>query len=233
MVIIFHFGLGERGAAGDAPINRLFAAIDKALFHDVREQAQFVGFVFLVEREIRIVPIAKDAEPFELHALDINELAGVGVAGVADGGGGDAPVTDCTGRRRRRLHFLRRGRRSHGLAHFLRDFEFNRQAVAVPAGNVRRAETAQSLIFDDDVLENLVQRGADVDVAVGERRAVVQDEFLRAGALLLNFPVKFRRFPFFQTLRLARHQVGFHGKVGARQVERVFVVRRHFQERER
>ena len=74
-----------------------------------------------------------------------------------------------------------------GLAHFLRDFEFDRQAVTVPARNVRRAVAAQRFVLDDDVFENLVQRGADVDVAVGERRAIVQHEFLGAGALLESF----------------------------------------------
>ena len=87
VILIFDFGFGQRGAAGNAPIHRLFAAINKALGHDVREQAQFVGLVFLVQREIRIFPIAKDAQPFELRALEINEFAGVGVAGFANGGG--------------------------------------------------------------------------------------------------------------------------------------------------
>ena len=84
VVVVFHFGLGQRGAAGNAPINRLFAAINKAFLHDVGEQAQFVGLVFLVQREIRIVPIAQHAQAFELGALEVNIFAGVGVAGFAD-----------------------------------------------------------------------------------------------------------------------------------------------------
>ena len=105
----------------------------------------------------------------------INVFAGVGVAGFADGGGVGARVA--------------------GLAHFLRDLELDRQPVAIPARHVGRAEAAQGFVFDDDVLENLVQRGADVDVAVGERRAVVQDEFLRAGARGLDFLRKASRLP--------------------------------------
>ncbi len=85
VVVIFDFGLGQRGAAGNAPIHRLFAAIDKALFHDVGEQPQFVRLVFLVQREIRIFPIAEDAEALELRALEVNVFAGVGFAGFADG----------------------------------------------------------------------------------------------------------------------------------------------------
>ena len=87
VVLVFDFGFGERGAAGNAPINRLFAAINETFFDDVGKQAQFVGLVFLVQREIRIVPIAEHAEAFELRALDVNVFAGVGFAGFADGGG--------------------------------------------------------------------------------------------------------------------------------------------------
>ena len=64
------------------------------------------------------------------------------------------------------------------------------------------------------------------DVAIGERRAVVQDELLVAGAGLLNLAVETGGLPFLETLGFARHQIGFHGKVGARQIERVFVVHR-------
>ena len=66
------------------------------------------------------------------------------------------------------------------------------------------------LVFDDDVLEDFVQRGADMDVAIGKRRAVVQDEFLRAGAGGLDFFVKLGRLPFLQAFRFARHQIGLH-----------------------
>ena len=118
-----------------------------------------------------------------------------------------------------------------GLAHFLRDLEFDRQAVAIPARHVGRAEAAQGFVFDDDVLENLVQRGADVDVAVGERRAVVQDEFLRARALGLDFRIKPGGFPFLQPLRFPRDQVGLHREIGARQIQCVFVVHAASQRR--
>ena len=70
MVLVFDFGLGERGTARNAPINGLFAAINKPLLDDVGEQTQFVGFVFLVQREIRIFPITQHPEAFELDALE-------------------------------------------------------------------------------------------------------------------------------------------------------------------
>jgi hypothetical protein len=62
------------------------------------------------------------------------------------------------------------------LAVGLLDLVLDRQAVAVPARHIGRVETGQRLGADDDVLEDLVHRVADVDVAVGVGRAVVQHE---------------------------------------------------------
>jgi len=203
MVLVFHFRLGERGAAGDAPVNRLLPAINKTLFDNVREQAQFVCLVFLVERQIRFFPFAENAQAFELDALEINVFARVGVAGFADRGGVGVRVA--------------------GLAHFLGDLEFDGQTVAVPARDVGRVLAAEGFEFDDDVLENLVQRGADVDIAIRERRAVMQHKFCFAAAPALDFCVQAGHLPPLQPQRFARHQIGPHREVRPRQIQCVFV----------
>ncbi len=209
MVVVFHLGLGQRSAAWDAPIDRLLATIDEALLHDVREEAQFVGLVFLVEREVRMVPIAEYAEAFELCALEIDVFARVGVTGGTNGRGIGGSVA--------------------GLAQLLRDLELNRQPVAVPARHVRRAEAAQRFVLHHDVLENLVQRGADVNITVGEGRAVVQDELRPVLARFLNARVEVVLLPLGEALRFARDKVGLHREVRARQIECVFVVHPLFQ----
>ena len=70
------------------------------------------------------------------------------------------------------------------LAILLLDLPLDRQAVAVPAGHVGRVLAEQGLGADDHVLERVVERMADVDVAVGVGRAVVEDELLAARARL-------------------------------------------------
>jgi hypothetical protein len=45
VVLVFDLGLGQRGAARDAPIDGLFAAIHEALLDHVGEKPQFVGLV--------------------------------------------------------------------------------------------------------------------------------------------------------------------------------------------
>ena len=56
------------------------------------------------------------------------------------------------------------------------DLVLDRQAVAIPARHVRRIEAVERARLDDDVLQHLVDRVADVDRAVRVRRTVVQDE---------------------------------------------------------
>jgi hypothetical protein len=80
------------------------------------------------------------------------------------------------------------------------------------------------VVFDNDVLENLVQGRADVDITIGKGRSVVQDKLRRACAGRLDFLVEAGAVPLFQSLRFARHQIGFHGKAGPRQIERVLII---------
>ena len=64
----------------------------------------------------------------------------------------------------------------------LLDLVLDRQPVAVPARHVGRVEARHRLRLDHHVLQDLVDRVAHVDVAVGVGRAVVQDELRPAPA---------------------------------------------------
>ncbi len=61
-----------------------------------------------------------------------------------------------------------------------------------------------------------------MDVAVGERGAVVQDEGGGSGPVLLDPGVQAEFFPVGEPGRLALHQARPHGKVGFWQQESVF-----------
>ena len=204
VVGVFDFGLGQRGLEGDAPIHRLLPTVDEALLNDVGEHPQLLGLVALVEREVGLLPIAEHAEAFELRPLQIDIFAGVGVAGGTDGG--------------------RIGVGLAGRAQLLGNLRFDGEAMAIPTGHIGRVHPLERAEFDDDVLEDLVQRGADMDIAVGKRRAVVQDELRSPGAGLADAPVEVGRLPEGEPLRFTRHEVGLHGETGLRQVQRVLVV---------
>ncbi len=59
--------------------------------------------------------------------------------------------------------------RSGLRAEILDDLVLDRQAVAVPAWNVRAIEPLHGQRADDDVLEHLVEQVPHVDLAVGVR----------------------------------------------------------------
>ena len=61
-----------------------------------------------------------------------------------------------------------------GLADLLLDIQLYRQAMAVPARHIRGIKTTQCLALDDDVLQYLVNGMADMDIAIGIGRAIMQ-----------------------------------------------------------
>jgi len=69
-------------------------------------------------------------------------------------------------------------------------------------------------------LEDLVRAGPEVDMAVGVGRAVVENVAGTAPALLAKPAVKPHLFPFLEDFGLFYGQVGPHGKIGSRQIER-------------
>ena len=74
-VLVFDLGFGQRGLRAGAPEHRLLALINEALFDEDGEGADDLRLVGGIERQIRVLPIAQDAEPLELLALDVDELA--------------------------------------------------------------------------------------------------------------------------------------------------------------
>ncbi len=199
MVGIFHLRLGQRGAAGDAPVHGLFAAVHEAFLDDVRKQPQLIGLVFFIESQVRIVPITKHAEALELRALMVNELACVGITFAAD---------------------LRRGGiLAACLAKLLHHLEFNRQPVTIPARHIRHIFAPHGLKLEDDILERFIECRANVHIAIGEGRAVMQYEGLFGLYVAVsNAGVQILRIPLLEPLRLTLHQTGFHGETSLRQV---------------
>jgi hypothetical protein len=121
------------------------------------------GFALVAHGEVGIVPLAHHAEALELLALDRHPLLGKGAAFGAELGGGDLVLAQLL------------------LAIGFLDLPFDRQAVAVPAGNVGRVIAAQGRRADHDVLQDLVHGVAHVEIAIGVRRAIVKDEAFGTG----------------------------------------------------
>ena len=95
------------------------------------------------------------------------------------------------------------------------------QPVIVVSRDVRRAEACEGLRFHHEILEDLVQRGSDMDGAVRVRRPVVQHERGRVFAGLLDRVVEVCSIPLGLHRRLHGAEVRLHGngEVGVGQVE--------------
>jgi len=200
LVLVFDFRFGQGRTAVEAPVHWLQALEDEAALDHLRQGADLAGFVGEIHGLVGVVPIAEHAEADEVGLLPFDLLGGVSAAAFA-------------GQVRRLV-----------LAEGGFDLVLDGQAVAVPARHIGRIEAGQGARTDDHVLDHLVHRVADVDVAVGVRRAVVQDEFRATFADLPQLPVQVNAVPALQNLRLALWQTGLHRKCRGRQIEGRFVI---------
>ena len=151
-VLVLDFRFGQRRTAIEAPVHRLETAKDVAFLKQHTEGADLVRFVAGGHCEVRVVPVAEHAQTLEILFLPLDLLGSIRAA--------------------KAKRFLSR---QIAAVEFL-DLGFDRHAVAIPSGYVRRIEPGHELRFDDCVLEDLVYRVADMDVAVGIRRPIVQHE---------------------------------------------------------
>ncbi len=198
LVLILHLGFRQRGAAVHAPVHRLAALHQVAVGDDLAEGAQDVGLEPEVHGQVGAVPVAQHAQAHEVGLLARHLLGGIDAAGIAEFARADLVP---------------------GLAQLLLHLQLDRQAVAVPARHIGRVEARQGLALDDDVLEHLVDRVADVDVAVGIGRAVMQHELRPPGAGLADAAVQALLLPAGECVRLALRQVAAHREPGVRQIE--------------
>ena len=146
------------------PVDGLVAAIDHALVEHGLEDLDVGGVMLVIEGQIRVVPIAEHAQATEAGLLQLDVLDSELIAKLAD---------------------LSRGGLVELLgAELLLDLVLNRLTVAVPTGDIGNLIALHHPVAVDHVLGDLVHGMADVDRAVGVRRAVVQHELLMPLVLL-------------------------------------------------
>ncbi len=165
MVFVFDFGFGERRGIEKAPIDWLASTVHVALFHKVEERVGDSGFVVEAHREIRIVPAAKNSQTFEIFLMLFDVAVGEGPAQLAEF---------------RRSNFT-------FAAKFFFDLCFDGKTVAIPPGNIRGIVAGHALGLDDQIFQNFIQAGAQVDGACGIGRAIVQNKQRLSGAGMQNF----------------------------------------------
>ncbi len=187
-----------------APVNRLVAAIDHAFVEHGLKNLDVGGIVLVIKRQVGVVPVAKHAQATEACLLQLDVLDSELVAKLAN---------------------LSRGGLVELLgAELLLDLMLNRLTVAVPTGDIGNLIALHHPVTVDHVLRDLVHGVADVDRAVGVRRAVVQHEFLVTLVLLQNLLVDLVVLPALESLGLGLGKTGTHGKSGFGQIHRLLVL---------
>ena len=102
-----------------------------------------------------MLPVAEDPEPLKLFGHHADEALRVGAAGSSHVGERHLPLP---------------------RAELAIDLQLDRQPMAVVSRHVRRVEPRHGPRLHDEVLQDLVERGAEVNLAVRVRRTVVQNE---------------------------------------------------------
>ena len=204
LVGVLDLGLGKRGVAVLAPVDGLVTAIDHTLIEHGLKDLDVGGVVLVIERQIRVIPVAEHAQATEASLLQLDVLDSELVAELAN---------------------LSRGGLVELLgAELLLDLVLDRLTVAVPTGDIGDLKALHHPVTVDHVLGDLVHGVADVDRAVGVRGAVVQHELLVTLVLLQNLLVNLVVLPVLESLGLGLGKTGTHGKSGFGQIHRLLVL---------
>ena len=209
VVVILDLGVGERRLLDHRPEDRPRAAIEAAVHGELADLARDLRLGLQRHGLVGVLPVADHAQALEFLRLDGDPLGGEVAAFLPE-------LQD------RHLVLV-----LAGGAILLLDLPLDRQAVAVPAGDVVRVLAQHLLGAVDDVLEDLVERVADMQVAVRIGRPVVQDELLAALRRLALQAIEVVARPPRQQVRLARRQVAPHRELGSRQEDGRLVVAAH------
>jgi len=195
-LVVLDLGLGERGHFHRRPHHRAEAAIEQSVRDEFVQLAGDDGFGAVVHRGVGLVPLAHAAHALELRALHVDPVIGEVAAVAAQLVDGDVVLRLALG------------------AILLLDLPFDRQAVAVPAGDIRRVETEEAATAHHDILQHLVEAGAGMDFAVGVGRPVMQHEERATFRLFADAAIEVHRLPALKPFRLGRRQAGLHREVG-------------------
>ena len=191
MLVVFNFSFRKGGLIFETPVNRPGAFVNPTTFDETRKHARRLGFVVVRHREVWIVPLAENAEPFEITSLTLQGILCVF-------------ATDATKSLKVQIGFL-------FTLLFERFFDvcFDWETVTVVTRNVRRVVAHHCARFDDEVFKNLVHRGAEMDVRVCVGWTIVENELLAAFAGAADQVIKVELRPFFKPRWFALRKIGF------------------------
>ena len=160
MIVIFNLRFRQRGFLNRAPHHRAQPAIERPIHQKLADLPRNRGFRGEIHRRVPIRPIPRDTKADEFFALHLKPMFGIGAAFGAEIQNGHRILVAAL------------------VAVFFFNLPFNRQAVAIPAGDVIRVKPRHLRGTIDHILQNFIERMADMQIAIGIGRAVMQHETL-------------------------------------------------------
>mmetsp|Transcript_3390 Transcript_3390/g.7305 ORF Transcript_3390/g.7305 Transcript_3390/m.7305 type:complete len:214 (-) Transcript_3390:438-1079(-) len=137
------------------PVHWLLSAIDVSAKKHITEHSNLRSFVFLLQREVRRIPVSPHPKPLKLLSLSIHSLSCKVCGDFAQ---------------------LLRLQTGGFLLATLQNLKLNWKSVAIPTGNQHPAPSTKKLISVDKVLEHFVKRVAHVQRSVRVRWSVVENK---------------------------------------------------------
>ena len=204
VLAVLDLGFCQRGAAVRAPVHGLEALVDVALLGHLAEDLDLTRFKLRLQGQVGVLEVTDNAQTLELVAHDVDMLGGKLFTDLAQLQLGDVL-----------LFVADRGQ----------SLQLNGQAVGIKAGHIGSLIALHVLFADDDILDDLVQGSAHVDIAVCIRRAVVQNELGLALIVLHELVVQVVVVPILEHDRFLLGQAGTHLEQGLGQIQRTVVLR--------
>ena len=204
--MILDFGIGQRGLLHRRPHHRPKTAIQKPVLHELHRLARDHRLGLEIHGGIGPLEIADLAQPLNLFALHLQPMAGKDAAFMAQHILGNVVLGAAFG------------------AEFFLHLPFNGQAVTIPAGHIRRVLAQHALRAHHKVLQDVIEAGARMNIAVGIDRPVMQNEKRPAPRPLPDFPIQVHRRPARQPARLGLGQARLHRKIGGRQEQGATII---------
>ena len=203
IVLVLDLGLGQGGLVVGAPVNGLEALIDIALLVHLPKHLDLLGLKAGVHGLVGVLPVGQHADALEALHLDVDILLGVVVAGGAELGDAHLLAVELL---------------------LLDDGALDGHAVVIPAGDIGGVVAPHGVHTGDEVLQGLIEGVAHMQVAVGERRAVVEGEERLTLVLLQHLVVQVHIVPALEHVGLPLGQTGPHGEVGLGEIDGLIVV---------
>ena len=206
MIGIFDLRFGQCRFFDNRPHHGFRAEIKRPIHQEFQKLPDDMPLRIEAHRRIRTIPVAFYAKPFEPFALNADPLICVLPAFFPKLIDGNLVLVFAFG----------------SILFF--NLPFDRQPVAIPAGDIVGVLAHHLLGLHHHVLKNLIERMPHMNVAIGVRGAIMKDELFPAFGLFPQQPVQIHGRPAFQVLWFRFRQTGFHGKVRFRKKKGRFVV---------